>query len=177
MWAVSRAFTLIELLIVVALMAIIYALAAGSFKRDSLQDAGEWKLETLDLALKNAGQNEYLKLACEGEVCQNCRVVDVKGEEILADLTLFEEPPKAFYFDKNGYLEELKFPSDRCFEMELFENGAIGEALVEHKGLFYRYYSALRKAEIFASLDDAKTSYDPRSRIPQYSSEFFNELD
>ncbi|MDR1450762.1 MAG: type II secretion system GspH family protein [Helicobacteraceae bacterium] len=172
----KRGFTLIELLIVAAIIGVIYSIAAATMKTGAIEQSAVWSLENLDVALRGL-KGGYLKLICEGDRCENCRVVDENGEEIASVPALFEEIPRTFYFDESGYLDNLKFPSDRCFEMEKFENGAIGDTLTEHRGKFYRYYSFARAAETFASLDDAKDSFDPRVWIPQYGNEFFNEND
>jgi prepilin-type N-terminal cleavage/methylation domain-containing protein len=172
----ARAFTLIELTIVVVLIGVIYALAASALRPAAQEEASRWSLERLDTALR-AIEGGYAKLVCEGDLRVQCRVIDEKGGEIVSDLQLFEEPPIAYYFDEKGYLGELKFPLDRRLVIERFENGAISDALIEYRGSFYRYYSLLRPAEVFANIEEARKSFDPALWIPQYSNEFFSEID
>ncbi|MDR0665178.1 MAG: type II secretion system GspH family protein [Helicobacteraceae bacterium] len=176
MRALKRGFTLIELLVVIVIIGAVYAITVATIKSGSDQAASAWSLEKLDATLREF-QSGYLKLICDGNVCENCRVVDQNGEELIADLAIFSQTPKVLYFDESGYFGDMRFPADRCFEMERFENGAISDALVEHEGKFYRYYAYMRPVEIFVSLEEAKNSLDPRLWIPQYSSDFFNETD
>ncbi|MDR2638411.1 MAG: type II secretion system GspH family protein [Helicobacteraceae bacterium] len=176
MRALKRGFTLIELLVVVILIGVIYSIAAATLKGKESQNAADWSLEKLDLTMREFSSG-YIRLLCEGDRCENCRVVDRNGEELIGDLNIFAQTPKVLYFDESGYLGDMKFPADRCFEMERFENGAISDMLVEHQNRFYRYYAYMLPSEMFVSLEEARASLDPRARIPQYSSEFFSEID
>ncbi|MDR2152645.1 MAG: prepilin-type N-terminal cleavage/methylation domain-containing protein [Helicobacteraceae bacterium] len=172
----KRGFTLIELIVVIILIGVIYSIVLRAIASKDDTDKAAWSLEKLDSTLRTF-PGGYVKLVCEGDLCENCRLLDAKGEELIGDLAIFEQTPKTLYFDESGYLDGMKFPADRCFEMERFENGAISDTLVEHQGRFYRYYAYAKSGEVFVSLEDAKNSLDPRRHIPQYSSEFFNETD
>ncbi|MDR2904814.1 MAG: prepilin-type N-terminal cleavage/methylation domain-containing protein [Helicobacteraceae bacterium] len=171
------AFTLIELLIVIVIIGAIYALAVVSIRAKKPEESPErWRLERLDLALKESGSG-WLQLYCEGENCENCRVIDAKGVAIVENLLLFESRPIARYYDETGVLTERQFFGERCFEMERYDSGAISELLLEYGGKFYRYFPAVRRAEIHETLDTAMKSIDARLFVPESSADFYSDTD
>lgn len=177
MRTLKRAFTLIELLIVLVIIGVIYSLAAGLMKAPSKGAEGvEWSLEHLDASLRNAGEG-YLKLRCTGDHCETCQLFDARGEIVAEGIDLFVVMPVVHFFDASGYLDSRRYAPGVCFEMERFENGAVSELLLEHNKRFYRYYPLLKPAETYTDFEEAKKSADALTWVPTDQGRYFHERD
>jgi prepilin-type N-terminal cleavage/methylation domain-containing protein len=172
----NNAFTLIELLIVLTIVGIIYATATAAIKsKGGTAEAGGWRLDTLAEALRK--REGYLKLACGGDRCERCALMDINGNMVEDVIALFEEAPIIHYYDRRGYLDRFSFKEGVCFEMERFENGSVTDMLVEHRSKFYRYYALLTDDAVYASFDEARETIDPTIWIPSAQTQYYLESD
>lgn len=174
MRALKPAFSLIELLVVVLIIAIVYTLASMQIRTASLEKESITPDQIDKLLAKFDG---YAKLVCSSDQCTSCVVVDQHGEVLQDEFALFAETPTVYYFDKHGYLESKKFANESCFVMEKYENGSISNMLFEYKNSFYRYYPLLRTASVYASQDEAMRWFDPANFAPTGFDRFFSKND
>lgn len=161
------AFSLIELLIVVALIVIIYGIAASTMRMPSGAKEEAFSVASLDSKLR--AFDGYVKMSCMGEKCERCQLFDSFGEEIGEPFSIFSELPVVTSYDKGGYKESKKYPEPICFEMEKFENGTISEIAFDYKLEHYHYYPVI----VPLSHQDR----DPADIAPTDTGRYFNEND
>ena len=163
----KRAFTLIELIIVLIIIGLVYSLYSPNFNNKKKVT----KFENLkEFLLQN--YHAPLKLECFGEQCKKCFV---NGKE-LKKYQLFNQRPKTYFFDEFGYLEEKNFNDDKkCFEFEIYDNKSSSNILVEKDLKFYLFYSFYQKNKVFNDFEEAQKAFDNKTFLPQDELEFFGE--
>lgn len=168
MQPLKKGFSLIELLIVVALITIIYGLSLSSIKAPSVIRSG---LDLINLPDKMREFDGYVKLSCVGERCEECRLTSSDREDLVEPFMLFAEAPEVFEYDKNGYKKERRFAEPICFEVEKFENRSISQTFFKYKNNFYAYYPLVQPVVVSAEeLELAEIA-------PTDTSRYFNEND
>jgi prepilin-type N-terminal cleavage/methylation domain-containing protein len=135
----KRAFTLLELLLVVLIMGIVYGLAVNAFTRYG-ERSFELSLLTLPDYLKGFHHQNHVALLCTDE-CRECRVM-VDGSEVQKVEPFIEGPVRAYRFDTalgtrdiifTPYFDEEGRESEVCLLFELFPNGSSSEMIIEEK--------------------------------------------
>ena len=162
----KKAFTLIELLLVVVIIGVIYGLVINSMQRVNDKEAS-LSFETLPSFLKTMHQQNSVAFVCLDN-CQECAVY-VDGE-ILKEVNAFMKEERLLHFwrfDANQGTQELRFTPvfdeddrefDVCFRYEIFKNGSSTEMIVETQEQSYDYRGLLHKVTRFSSLQDLENS-------------------
>jgi len=162
----KKAFTLIELLLVVVIIGVIYGLVIGSMKKMGNK---EENLDFLSLPvfLKSLHQNNRVALTCIDN-CRSCGLY-IDGEKVR-DIPPFmrDERRLSFWrFDANLGAQELRFTPlfdednrefDVCFNFEIFEDGSSSEMIVETKKYSYDYRGLTQKVAQYDSLQELEES-------------------
>jgi len=157
----KRAFTLIELLLVVVIMGVVYALVVGAMQR--INDK-EYKLSFLSLAsfLEDFHQQNEVSLVCIDN-CRHCGLY-VDGAK-TADVNAFMRDERQLDFwsyDANYGSRPLTFKPlfdedgrefDVCFAYTFFPDGSQSEMIVETRNKVYDYRGALRTVSQYESID------------------------
>ena len=162
----KKAFTLIELLLVVVIIGVIYGLVINSMQRINDKEA-TLSFETLPTFLKMLHQQNSVAFVCIDN-CQECAVY-VDGEmEREVNAFMKEERVLHFWrFDANQGTQELRFTPifdeddrefDVCFRYEIFKDGSSTEMIVETDKKSYDYRGPLHKVTRFPSLQDLENS-------------------
>ena len=157
----KKAFTLIELLIVIVLIGILYTLAIGSFeslkeKRSSLT------LATLKEYLHDKNHTKSSAMLCLDE-CLECDIyVDDKKVETLDaflddSVRVYRYDPSYGYIAKDSgvYFNEEDVDEDICFAYKLQRNGVGDQVLVEFEDKFYDFSSYFEDVQIYDSIAEA----------------------
>ena len=156
----KKAFTLIELLLVVVIIGVIYGLVINSMQRITDKEAS-LSFETLPSFLETMYQQNSVAFVCIDN-CQECALY-VDGEKVKeVDAFMAEERALRFWrFDANQGTQELRFTPifdeddrefDVCFRYEIFKDGSSSEMIVETQKHSYDYRGRFRKVERFSSL-------------------------
>ena len=158
----KRAFSLIELLIVIVIVGVVYTLAVSK-----LQSVGEEKLSPSLLTLK-----EYLstffkedvhqvKLVCLDE-CSECLVL-VDGREHTKMDAFFDESIEVYRFDplygaveieKGVYFNEDDVQEDLYFSFSLSSKKVAQQMIVVYKEKAYDYTNYFEPTKVYDSLSE-----------------------
>lgn len=162
----KKAFTLIELLIVIIIMGVVYNLAITNFAKLSKGDT-KVSLSNLRSYLASIPHDKSVKLLCFDE-CQACDIYvdDVKSRTIEG---LLNKDVRSYRYEFNyGYTEAEKdvffddndVEKDICFSYKVDKKGVGDQILVEFKNKFYDLGSYIKKTPVYSSLDDAQEVKD-----------------
>lgn len=161
MQQIKRGFTLIELLIVIIIIGAVYLLyISGMGKKNQITPL---RFEELKESILKASGNQPARLTCRGESCGECTLTPRSGEPIT--MTLFSAKPKLFTYDSFGYLEEVRYDDETCFDYTVYDNLSSDNLLVEREGKYYIFYAYLKETEIFETYDQAVERFDPMKTI------------
>ncbi len=162
----KKAFTLIELLLVVVIIGVVYGLVINSIKQINDKEAA-LDFETLPSFLKSFHQRNDVAFVCIDN-CRQCAVY-VDGEEHKeVDPFMQEEQALRFWrFDANLGMQELRFTPmfdaddrafDVCFRYEIFKDGSSSEMVIETQKESYDYRGLNHKVDRYSSLQALESS-------------------
>jgi len=173
----SRAFTLIELLLVIIIMGLVYSFVGNSFVKQ--QKSRTITLQKLPKAVRTFGV-ETAQFRLFGRECDKYIWLNGSGTESITveDSIKINRKLKVYNFDMYGELREVDFGTFRlenrdhkiCFEYHLYRNGSTSSYIVEDEKAekFYLFKPLKREPEEFKSLQDAKEVYLGRDLNPKY---------
>ncbi|SFV53958.1 hypothetical protein MNB_SM-7-992 [hydrothermal vent metagenome] len=157
----QRAFTLIELILVVVIMGVVYMFAIGSL--ETIKRKSQNTLPTLAnlkaFLLAKDFEKEARFVCFEG--CSSCSVV-LDGNVTQSLSTLFDVDPKIYrynsllgmeqveldpYFDANGVQKDL------CFSYRIYRDGIGDQIFVEYKDRVYDFSDYFEDEKVYDSLD------------------------
>ena len=161
---VKKAFTLIELLIVVVIIGVVYGLVINSMKKINDKEA-HLNFETLPAFVKSLQQQNDVAFICLDN-CKECGIY-IEGEKVK-DIKPFmkEERDLQFWtFDVRLGMTELLFTPifdeddrefDVCFQYKIFSDGSSSEMIIETKDATYDYRGLSHKVDRYFSLQAAQ---------------------
>ncbi|MGB5964818.1 MAG: type II secretion system protein [Sulfurimonadaceae bacterium] len=162
----KKAFTLIELLLVVVIIGVIYGLVINSMQRINDKEAS-LSFETLPSFLETMYQRNSVSFVCIDN-CKECAVY-VDGKKVKeVDAFMEKERVLRFWrFDANLGTQELRFTPifdeddrefDVCFRYEIFKDGSSSEMIVETQKQSFDYRGLFHPVRRFSSLQDLEES-------------------
>ena len=158
----KKAFTLVELLIVIVIIGAVYNLAISNFHKLSSKKT---TLSLLNLReyLSSIPHAKSVKLLCLDE-CQECDIY-VDGSKNRALKGFLDESVISYRYEVvYGFVEKEKevfFDSDNreknvCFSYEVDVKGVGDQVLVEFKDSFYDLSAYIEKTPVYSSIDEAR---------------------
>lgn len=158
----KRAFSLIELLIVIVIMGVVYTLAINNFSRLSDQ-SNNLSLANLKEYLSSLDFENEAKLVC----LDDCSVCDIyldgnksKSIEGLLDSSVksyryessygFVEQDPEVFFNKDGVEESV------CFTFSVDNEGVADQVLVGYKENYYDMSTYLTPTQVYRTMGDAQ---------------------
>jgi len=162
----KKAFSLLELMLVVVIVGIVYALALSTMKVPDKKDAEAFSLETLPKYLRDNFKLSDAKIICF-EPCGKCSVL-VDGEFLEDELSLFDKSDvNSYELSYEGYGTEKEYlPYDEndpykqaCFVLHKWPNGAIEEVVLETNKRFIYYKAGFEKVQTYSSLAKLQDAY------------------
>lgn len=157
----KRAFTLLELLLVVLIMGIVYGLAVNSIKQYG-ERSFALSLETLPGYLREFHRQNRVALLCT-DACQECRVL-VEGSEVKKVEPFIDGEIRAYRFDAalgtrdisfTPYYDEENRESEVCLHFEIFPNGSSSEMILELEEYVVDFPGYFGTPTRFGSLEEA----------------------
>jgi len=162
----KKAFTLIELLLVVVIIGVIYGLVINSMQKINDKESA-LGFESLPSFMKTFHQRNHVALICT----DNCKVCDlyVDGAKVKEiDPFMEKERTLRFWsFDANTGIRELRFTPifdedgrefDVCFRYEIFKDGSSSEMIIETEKQSYDYRGLFTPPARYSSLQALEES-------------------
>ncbi len=156
----KKAFTLIELLLVVVIIGVIYGLVINSMKKiTNREDSLDFK--SLPSFVKTFHHQNHVAFVCTDN-CKTCALY-ADGEKVKEiDAFMAKERVLRFWrFDADQGMQELRFTPifdeddrefDVCFRYEIYEDGSSSEMIIETQKESYDYRGLFHPVAAYASL-------------------------
>ncbi|MFA6196192.1 MAG: prepilin-type N-terminal cleavage/methylation domain-containing protein [Sulfurimonas sp.] len=165
-----KAFSLIELLIVIVIIGVVYTLAVGNFQKIG-EASTKVKLENLKEYLQTFPHAKDVKLLCLDD-CSKCTVmadgeVQTTLEDFLdASVKVYDynfflgvsKHPQEIYFNKDSVEEKV------CFSYSVDKKGLGEQVLIEFNGAVYDFSTYLTPVNVYKSLQEAM---DAKEKLSQ----------
>lgn len=157
-----KAFSLIELLIVVMIIGVIYTLSVGSLNKMA-QEKEKLTLENLKTYLFNIPHKKYVQLLCLDD-CSSCDIYADNSKIQTVD-NFLDKSVRAYRYDyfygyteieKEVYLNTDNVEKDICFSYVIDKSGVGSQVLVEFQEKFYEYTSYFDMVHVYNSIEDAR---------------------
>ena len=156
----KKAFTLIELLLVVVIIGVIYGLVINSMQKINDKEAG-LDFESLPSFVETLHHQNHVAFICTDN-CKACAVY-VEGEKVkeVEPFMAEESVLRFWHFDANTGTQELHFTPifdeddrefDVCFRYEIFDNGSSSEMIIETQKQSYDYRGLFHPVTRYSSL-------------------------
>jgi prepilin-type N-terminal cleavage/methylation domain-containing protein len=165
-----KAFSLIELLIVIMIIGVVYTLVVGNFNSIA-EEKTKLTLKNLKEYLLSIEHEESVKILCLDD-CSECDIlVDTQKYKSIEDFV--DEDIKVYRYDAlYGYTkieQEVYFnvedvEEDVCFSYEVAKSGVGSQVLVEFKEKFYDYTSYFSKVQVYSSMAEAQEAREDLMR-------------
>lgn len=156
-----KAFTLLELMMVVVLMGMVYGLVINVFERYR-EKSIDVTLMSLESYMKNFFHNNHVSMVCT-RGCKECFLF-VDGT-LKQQVTPFVDNSVELYrFDKDYGVRELELlphfsddghEEESCFRYEILSDGTRTEMIVKDGTRVYAYPSYFGSVRTFASVNEA----------------------
>ncbi len=166
------AFSLLELMLVVVIIGIVYAMALSSFKPSEKKELDAVTMRTLPKYLRQNFPLADAKIVCFSP-CGKCGVM-ADGEWMEDELELFPNSDvKSYTLDTQGFATEKEFaPQDMndayreaCFVLHKEANDAISPFVLQSEGSFLYYRAGYEEVEEYDSLTAIQSEYQRVANI------------
>ena len=159
-----RAFSLVELLIVVLIIGIVYTLAVSSFAKVS-EESNQITLKSLREFLQSLPHEKSVKLLCLGD-CSSCSVlVDGEVDEELKGTfdNFLDDSIEVYRYDfyqglqkitQEVYFNSEDVEEDVCFSYTLDKKGVGDQVFIKFNRKVYDYTSYFGKTTVYSSLEE-----------------------
>lgn len=166
----KKAFSLIELLIVVVILGVVYSMAIGTIQKSSKVNVEEVTLKNLKRFLQSFEYKKSVKLLCL-DSCLSCNVyIDGNKDEESKDSfeNFLTDDVEIYRYDYNSGMEEKKqevffnsedVEEDVCFSYTVDKKGIGDQVFVKFNDKVYDFTSDSPLSKVYKSLreiQDAK---------------------
>jgi hypothetical protein len=176
--ASKSSFTLFELLVVILLISILYAIFVERLpsKERLVKSQG---LQELPSLLEGYPFEDKVELICTDN-CRRCFIY-VDGNRTKEIDSPFTQEVRVYDYDIHGLLSQLHFPpifdeenlpQEVCLRYSLYANGSRSSYILQHGPTFYIFFPYLRSPRKSDSLQRAGELFDPSPWIPTESGEY-----
>ena len=152
----KKAFTLIELMIVIVIIGVVYSLAISKIKEPLKKTAHKPTLLTLKSYLLRFMQDgNKVSIVC-GDRCSQCTIY--RDNKVVSKIASFvDENVQSYRYD--FFLGAVALPKGKdCFTFSVYKNGVSDQIIVLDKGKAYDYTGYFTKTKAYNSLQDAITA-------------------
>ncbi len=162
----KRAFTLLELILVVVIVGVVYMFAIGSLEKfKAKSDNTLVTLPSLKAFLLAKDFDKEARFVCF-DGCSRCSVLlDGNISQEINDF--FDSAPKTYRYTQNlgmeniqsdPYFDENGIQKDVCFSYRIYKEGIGDQILVEYHNKVYDYSDYFEDVKVYDSIESAKIS-------------------
>jgi len=157
---VKKAFSLIELLIVILIIGVVYTLSIGNFKKME-DESKKLTLKNLKEYLQNFPHDKSVELLCLDD-CSSCDVF-VDGEKTVEIDDFLDKSIKIYRYDfytgiqeqsRKTFFNSEGIEEDICFSYTLDKKGVGDQMIVEFKDKVYDFSTYLGSTPVYSSLEE-----------------------
>jgi len=149
----KRAFSLIELLIVIVIIGVVYTISIGNFEKIK-QKSEKLTLKNLKEYLQSLPYKKNAQLLCLDD-CFKCEVL-LDGERFKELENFLDSSVRSYRYDFSYGMIDAQKDDDICFSYAIDKKGVGQQVLVEFKNKFYDYSTYLTPVSIYSSLQEAR---------------------
>jgi len=156
----KKAFSLIELLIVILIIGIVYTLSVGNFKKIK-DESTKLTLQNLKEYLQKFPHEKSVRLLCLDD-CSSCDIL-VDGEKLKEIKGLLDKSVRVYRYDFNlgmqdksreVYFNSENVEEDVCFSYSVDKKGVGDQVIVEFKDKVYDFSIYLSSTPVYDSLEE-----------------------
>ncbi|WP_373003682.1 prepilin-type N-terminal cleavage/methylation domain-containing protein [Sulfurimonas sp.] len=148
----KKAFSLIELIIVILIIGIVYTISVGNFEKVK-DETEKLTLENLKEYLQGLPHEKSAELLCLYD-CSKCKVL-VDGEKFKELDDFLDKSVRSYRYDFSYGMVEVEKDDDVCFSYSVDKKGIGQQVIVEYKDLFYDFSTYLSPVGVYNSLQEA----------------------
>ncbi len=159
-----KAFSLIELLIVILIIGVVYTMAIGNFQKLKEEETVV-TMQTLKEYLQKIPHEKEVKLLCLNE-CFNCSIFvdDEKIESQTPFEDILDSSVNVYRYDpllgvmeqtQDIYFNDEDIEESVCFSFSVDKKGVGDQVLVELKESVYDFSTYFKKTPKYSSLEEA----------------------
>ena len=157
----KKAFSLIELLIVILIIGVVYTLSVGSFEKVK-DESKKLTLANLKEYLQDIPHEKSAELLCLDDSCE-CEVL-VDGEKFRELEDFLDKSVSSYMYSFSYGMQKVEKEEDICFSYSINKKGVGQQVLVEFNNVFYDFSSYLSPVSIYSSLEEAR---DAKEQLTQ----------
>jgi len=147
----KKAFSLIELLIVILIIGVVYTLSIGNFK-NMKNGKDKLSLKNLRSYLQTIPYKKKIEFVCMDD-CLHCEVfIDEKKHKKVK--SFLDNSIKSYRYDFSYGMVELEKSRSRCFSYTLDKEGVGDQIFVEFQNKVYDMSAYLDDTPIYSSIDE-----------------------
>ena len=148
----KKAFSLIELLIVILIIGIVYTISIGNFEKVKNKTT-KLTLANLKEYLQSLPHERSAELLCLDD-CRECKVL-IDGETFKELDNFLDKSVKSYRYDFSYGMIEVEKQNDICFSYGVDKKGVGQQVIVEYKKQFYDFSTYLSPVSVYSSLQEA----------------------
>jgi len=168
-----KAFTLVELLIVVVIIGAIYAVFGSKFVTSS--PTKEMGFEDLQTLLGEHNGTFPVRYVCSGKACDQCTIQGRGGASSEVE-SFFKEPPELYTLDRYGRVIEKPMEDKQCFEYTMHAPNRGEELLVASDGAYYHFASFPYNTKRYTHIEDAERALKTYELLPKDRYEYYLDI-
>lgn len=148
----KKAFSLIELLIVIVIIGVVYTISIGNFEKVK-QKSETLTLKNLKEYLQSLPYKKNAQLLCLDD-CSKCEVL-LDGERFKELENFLDSSVRSYRYDFSYGMIDAQKDDDICFSYAIDKKGVGQQLIVEYKDKFYDFTSYLSAVSVYESLQEA----------------------
>jgi len=148
----KKAFSLIELLIVILIIGIVYTISIGNFEKVKNKTT-KLTLANLKEYLQSLPYERSAELLCLDD-CRECKIL-LDGENFKELDNFLDKSVKSYRYDFFYGMIEVEKQNDICFSYGVDKKGVGQQVIVEYKKQFYDFSTYLSPVSVYSSLQEA----------------------
>ena len=148
----KKAFSLIELLIVILIIGVVYTISVGNFEKVK-DNSTKLSLKNLKEYLQDLPHEKSAELMCLDD-CSKCEVL-LDAEKFKELDNFLDKSLRSYRYDFSHGMVEIQKDDDVCFSYSIDKKGLGQQVIVEFQEQFYDFSTYLSPVSIYNSLEEA----------------------